>query len=70
VAVFDAIRMVVEGRFKGGTYVGTLANGGVDIAPYHDYDSKVPAWLKAEVEQVRQKIINGEIDIRAILAGS
>ncbi|HEY8498344.1 MAG TPA: BMP family ABC transporter substrate-binding protein, partial [Limnochordales bacterium] len=47
VAVFDAIRMVVEGRFKGGTYVGTLANGGVDIAPYHDYDSKVPAWLKA-----------------------
>lgn len=69
VAVYDAIKMVLEGRFKGGTYVGTLANGGVDIAPFHEYEDKVPAWLKAEVEQIRQKIINGEIDIRAILAG-
>lgn len=69
VAVYDAVKMVLEGRFEGGTYVGTLANGGVDIAPYHEYEEKVPAWLKAEVEQVRQKIIDGEIDIRAILAG-
>ena len=69
VAVYDVIKMVLEGRFKGGTYVGTLANGGVDIAPFHEYEDKVPAWLKAEVEQIRQKIINGEIDIRAILAG-
>lgn len=69
VAVFDTIQMVVDGKFKGGTYVGTLANGGVDIAPFHEYDAKVPAWLKGELEQVRQKIIKGEIKISEILAG-
>ncbi|MEW6045254.1 MAG: BMP family ABC transporter substrate-binding protein [Bacillota bacterium] len=68
VAVFDAIKAVKDGTFKGGTYLGTLKNGGVGIAPYHDLDSKVPASLKAEIEQVREKIIKGEINIREILA--
>ncbi len=61
VAVFEAIKAVVEGRFKGGTYVGTLANNGVGIAPFHDFEDDVPAELKAELEEVRQGIINGEI---------
>ncbi|MCX7854932.1 MAG: BMP family ABC transporter substrate-binding protein, partial [Anaerolineae bacterium] len=34
VAVRDAIKMAVDGTFKGGTYVGTLKNGGVGIAPF------------------------------------
>lgn len=68
VAVFDAIKAVKDGTFKGGTYLGTLKNGGVGIAPYHDLDSKVPASLKAEIEQVRAKIIKGEINIREFLA--
>ena len=38
VAVFDTIKSVMDGTFKGGTnYVGTLANNGVSIAPFHDY---------------------------------
>ena len=62
VAVFEAIKAVVEGRFQGGTYVGTLANNGVGIAPFHDFEDDVPEELKAELEEVRQGIINGEID--------
>ncbi len=62
VAVYDAIRMVVEGKFHGGVYVGTLANGGVGIAPFHDFEDKVPDDLKAELEQVKQGIIDGTID--------
>ncbi len=61
VAVFQAIKMVVDGTFKGGVYVGTLANNGVGIAPYHEFEDKVPADLKAEVEQVKEGIIKGEI---------
>lgn len=61
VAVFQAIKMVVDGTFKGGVYVGTLANNGVGIAPYHEFEDKVPAELKAEVEQVKEGIIKGEI---------
>ena len=39
-----------NGSFKGGNYVGTLANDGVGLAPFHDFDSKVPASLKAELD--------------------
>ena len=66
-AVFDAIKLAQEGKFKGGVYVGTLANGGVGIAPFHEYDNKVPAWLKRELDEVKQKLIRGEININAIL---
>ena len=62
VAVFEAVKAVVEGRFKGGTYVGTLANNGVGIAPFHEFEDDVPESLKAELEEIRQGIINGEID--------
>lgn len=67
VAVFEAIKSVQQGTFKGGVYTGTLANGGVDIAPAHDYAKQVPSWLTQELEQVRQRIIKGEININAIL---
>jgi len=62
VAVFDAAKMVQDGKFEGGLYVGTMTNGGVGLASYHDFDSKVPADLKAEVEQVGKDIAKGVID--------
>lgn len=52
IAVRDAIKMAKEGTFQGGVYVGTLANGGVGIAPFHEFDDDVPASLKAELEEV------------------
>ena len=61
-AVFDAIKSVQDGTFKGGTnYVGTLANNGVDIAPFHDLDSKIPSALKDELKQVRADLISGKV---------
>jgi len=67
VAVFDAIKAVTRGTFKGGVYVGTLKNNGVGIAPFHEFEDKVPAELKAEIEQARQDIINGVIKIDEVL---
>ncbi|MCL4394105.1 MAG: BMP family ABC transporter substrate-binding protein, partial [Chloroflexi bacterium] len=59
-AVFDTIQSVQNNTFKGGTnYVGTLKNSGVDIAPFHNLDSKVPDALKKELDQVRQDLISG-----------
>lgn len=66
-AVFDVIQSVADGTFTGGLYWGTLAMGAVDIAPFHEFEDDVPDWLKEELEQVRQGIISGEIDIDAIL---
>jgi basic membrane protein A len=61
IAVRDAIKMAKEGKFQGGVYVGTLKNGGVGIAPFHEFDSKVPASLKAELEEVAKGIKDGSI---------
>lgn len=52
-----------NGTFKGGNYVGTLANNGVGLAPYHDFQSKVPAALQKEVTQLKADIISGKVKV-------
>ena len=39
VAVYNTIKDAVEGKFTGGTVTYTIADGGVDIAPFHEFDS-------------------------------
>jgi basic membrane protein A len=61
-SVYDVIKAAKDGAFKGcGVYVGDLVNAGVGIADYHDLASAVPDALKAEVEDLKAKIISGEI---------
>jgi len=62
IAVRDAIKIAKEGTFQGGVYVGTLKNGGVGIAPFHEFDDDVPASLKAELEEIAKGIKDGTID--------
>ncbi|HLC01610.1 MAG TPA: BMP family ABC transporter substrate-binding protein [Anaerolineales bacterium] len=57
----NAIKSVIDGTFQGGVTVGTLENGGVGLAPFHNMDSMVSADLKAELDQVAQGVISGEI---------
>ncbi len=38
-----------------------LANGGVTLAPYHDFASKVPAALQSELAKIKPEIISGKI---------
>ena len=49
VAVHDAIKAAKDGSFSNEPYVGTLENDGTGLAPFHDFDSKVPAELKSEI---------------------
>jgi basic membrane protein A len=60
-AVKTAVTSAQSGSFKGGNYVGTLANGGVLLSPFHQFDSKVPAALKAELKTVQAGIESGSI---------
>jgi basic membrane protein A len=62
-AVFEATRNASANRFSTAPYIGGLRNGGVGLAPYHDFASKVPQALTAEIEQLRQDIIAGKIRI-------
>jgi len=62
VAVFDAVKAVIDDTFEGGTYTGTLANDGVGIAPFHEFEDEVSDELKAELEEVKKGVIDGTID--------
>ena len=62
VSVFDTIEAGVNDEFEGGLYVGTLENEGVQIAPFHDFESQVPPELATEIEDLRQQIIAGDIE--------
>ncbi len=44
-SVKTVVLSAADGTFQGGTYIGTLANGGAVLAPFHDFASKVPASL-------------------------
>lgn len=63
VAVFDTIKKNAGGDMGGENYVGTLANEGVAISPFHDLDAQVPAELKAEVEQLAVDIASGTVKV-------
>jgi basic membrane protein A len=51
-----------SGLITGGT-IGTLENNGVSIAPYHEFDSKIDAALKADVEKLKADIIAGTVQV-------
>ena len=60
-AIIEAAIAVADGTFESGIYVADLASGGLGLAPFHDYEDEVPAGLKAELAEVEQMIVNGEI---------
>jgi basic membrane protein A len=62
VAVKDVTVAAANDEFEGGTREGTLENDGVGIAPFHEFDAQVPQELKDKVEELRQQIIDGEIE--------
>lgn len=60
-SVFDTIAAAVEGDFTADPYIGTLKNGGVDLAPLHDFDATVDPELVAAVDDLKEQIISGEL---------
>ena len=60
-AVFDTIKSSSSGDFSNTPYVGTLENGGVALAPFHDFESQVPAELSAKIDELKAAIIDGSL---------
>ena len=61
-AVYDTIESLVNGTLESSVHTYDLAEGGVDIAPSQDL---IADDVIAEVEEVKEKIINGEIEVPA-----
>ena len=64
-AVQKSVTDAVNGKYSNTTYVGTLANDGVGLAPYHDFESKVPAELTTKIEELKAQIIDGTIKVES-----
>jgi len=60
-SVKAVVLSVANGSFQGGTYVGTLANGGAVLSPFHDFASKIPGSLQRELTQIATGISDGSI---------
>jgi len=60
-AVKGAVTSAASGSFAGGTYVGTLANGGAVLSPFHDFSGTVPAALQSELKTLEAGIESGSI---------
>jgi basic membrane protein A len=61
-SVKAAVLSAADGSFKGGSFVGTLSNGGAVLAPFHaPWNTKVPAALQAELKTLAGQIESGAI---------
>jgi basic membrane protein A and related proteins len=70
VAVYNTIVDYTNGAFTGGTVTYTIADGGVDLAPYHDFDSAVSQELKDEIIAIKAMLIDGTLTVDGVLGGS
>jgi len=63
VAVYNYLRTVADGSVQAGISTATLQNGGVGLAPFHDWDSQIPVELKAQLQQASDGIKDGSIKL-------
>ena len=68
VSTREAVISSGKGEFDPTPYVGTLENGGVDLAPLHDFEEKVDPALVEEVDALKEQIISGEVEVTSYLA--
>ena len=59
VALRDTILDSARGDFTSTPYTGTLSNGGVGLAPFHDFDDEVPRETRSRLAQLERAIASG-----------
>ena len=62
-AVYDTVEEAQRGGFSATSYIGTLGNQGVAIAPFHDWDPKVAPELKTKIDELKKQIVDGTLDV-------
>lgn len=64
-AISQAIRAVREGRFKAADYRewSMMRRGGARLAPYYEFEDRIPAAAKARVKQLKADILAGRYTV-------
>ncbi len=63
VSVEAAVERAVNGDAPQPVFVSTLANGGVDMGPFNQFDSAVPQELKDGAAALKDAIISGDVKV-------
>lgn len=67
-SVFDTIKAAEGGAWDATPYVGTLENGGVGLADFHNLTEVVPSEVKSAVETLKAEIIAGSLVVESVSA--
>jgi basic membrane protein A len=65
VAVVDTVGETVGANYTNIPYIGTLANGGVGLAPFHEFDDEISDETKQELADLQRQIIIGELEVES-----
>ncbi len=60
-AVYNYLKSVKDGNSQAGIAMANLKNGGVGLAPYHDWADKVPQTVTDKVNQATDGLLSGSI---------
>ena len=60
-AVYEYLKAVNGKTSKAGIFTANLSNGGIGLAPYHDWDSKIPQAVKDKVKQATDDLKSGKL---------
>lgn len=62
VAAYDAVVAFSNGELESGIQLGTVANSGIGLAPYHDQENNIPQECKDAVSEAEEGLAAGTID--------
>jgi basic membrane protein A and related proteins len=61
-AIKSAIERVADGSAVGGNITGDATNGGIGLAPYHDFESLITADIQAAIDAALADLAAGTVD--------
>ena len=62
-SVTSVIKDVAANKFNGNDYLGTLANRGTYLGPFHDLAKKIPGKLQNEIRTIAKDIQSGKLKV-------
>lgn len=67
-STYEAVLSAGNDEFDAETYIGTLENEGVGLAPFHNFEDKISDTLQDELDEVKAGIIDGSIKVTSYLS--
>jgi basic membrane protein A and related proteins len=61
VAVYEYLKTVKGSTVKAGSVTANLTNKGVGLAPFHDWDSKIPQSVKDKINEASAALVAGTV---------